>query len=53
MNHERQVIKSNVTLLEARAHCKNPQTSSETCTDPAAKALTEKMGPWFDGYDKM
>ena len=39
-----------LTLEEAQAHCKNPETSSSTCTSAAACARTRRMGPWFDGY---
>jgi hypothetical protein len=52
-NHDSQVIKTKLTLAQAQQHCKNPETSSSTCATPELKALTEKMGEWFDGYDKM
>ena len=45
-----QVIKRGLTLKEAQEHCRNPETSSRTCTTEEAKAITEKYGPWFDGY---
>lgn len=40
-----------LTLDEARAHCRNPETSSSTATSDKAQALTRAMGPWFDGYE--
>lgn len=46
------LIKSGLTLEEAQAHCRNPESSSSTCTSPAGKARTRRLGPWFDGYDK-
>jgi hypothetical protein len=52
-NHDSQVIKTKLTLAQAQQHCKNPETSSMTCAGVELKAFTEKMGPWFDGYDKM
>lgn len=47
---EAAVIRRNVTLEEAQAHCKDPQTSSRTATEPDLVAMTEALGPWFDGY---
>jgi hypothetical protein len=41
------VIKRGLTLEEAQAHCRNPETSSSTATSASAK----HCGPWFDGYD--
>jgi hypothetical protein len=39
------------TLEEARAWCGNPETSSSTAKGKPAQKLTERRGPWFDGYD--
>lgn len=49
----RRVVKRDLTLEEAQAHCKDPQTSSRTCTSRAGKARTRKYGPWFDGYEEQ
>lgn len=46
------IIKTGLTLEEAQEHCKDPETSSRTCTKRASVERTEKHGPWFDGYDK-
>jgi hypothetical protein len=46
----KRVIKRGLTLEEAQAHCKDPETSSRTCTSSKACALTRKIGPWFHGY---
>jgi len=43
-------IKSGLTLEEAQAHCRDPETSSRTATKSAGKARTRQKGPWFDGY---
>jgi hypothetical protein len=51
-NHPARTIKRGLTLQEAQAHCRDPESSSATATSSAAKARTRKMGPWFDGYDK-
>jgi hypothetical protein len=47
-----ETIKRGLTLEEARKHCRDPETSSKTCTKPENIAITERMGPWFDGYDE-
>lgn len=39
VNHDRKIIKTNLTLEEAQAHCRNP--------------LTAKEGEWFDGYESQ
>lgn len=49
----RRVVKRDLTLEEAQAHCKGPQSSSRTCTSRAGKARTRKYGPWFDGYEEQ
>jgi hypothetical protein len=48
----RRTIETGLTLEEAQAHCKNPETSSKTATSAAAKRRTAQKGPWFDGYEK-
>lgn len=51
-NRDPKVLRRNVTLEEAQAHCKDPETSSTTCTSKENHEHTEHFGPWFDGYDK-
>ena len=46
------VVKWGLTEAEAKAHCKDPETSSTTCKLPANIAHTEKYGHWFDGFDE-
>lgn len=46
----RRTIKTGLTLEEAQAHCRNPETSSRTATSAAARRRTAERGPWFDGY---
>ena len=46
----RRTIKRGLTLEEARAHCKNPETSSRTATSAKAQRYTGRVGPWFDTY---
>lgn len=43
-------VKTGLTLAEAQEHCRDPETSSSTATQPEAIEYTRKHGPWFDGY---
>lgn len=52
-SYKKRTIAKNLTLEEAQAHCRNPETSSSKCTTPKAKAITKRNGPWFDSFDKM
>lgn len=47
-----EVIDTGLTLEEAQAHCKDPETSSTTCTSTEGKRRTDERGPWFDGYEE-
>lgn len=47
-----ETITRGLTLEQAQAHCRDPETSSSTCTTPEGIERTERYGPWFDGYDK-
>ena len=51
-SRRRITIARNLSLEEAQAHCRDPQTSSTTCTSATGRARTRKMGPWFDGYER-
>lgn len=46
------MVKRGLTLEQARAHCKDPETSSRTCTSAEGLLRTERHGPWFDGYEE-
>lgn len=48
----RRVVKSGLTLKEARARCSDPETSSSTATGTAARRRTRLRGPWFEGYEE-
>jgi hypothetical protein len=45
-------IKRGLTLEEAQEHCRDPETSSQTCTEYANVKRTRERGPWFDGYER-
>lgn len=47
-----QVIKTGLTLDEAKEHCADPESSSATCTLPQNVARTKQFGQWFDGFQE-
>lgn len=49
-NKASRTVTKGLTLAEAQAHCKDPETSSRTCTSYAGRRRTRVYGPWFDGY---
>jgi hypothetical protein len=50
-NGTKRTIDTGLSLAEVRAHCKDPESSSRTCTRADRKRITKRMGHWFDGYD--
>ena len=50
--YPRRTVRSGLTLEEAQAHCRDPETSSRTATAPRLRRLTRDRGPWFDGYEE-
>ena len=42
-SYDRRVIEHGLTLDEARDHCRDPESSSRTCTTAAKKAITRKQ----------
>lgn len=49
-SNRRYVVKTGLTLEEAQAHCRDPETSSSTCTTPEGERRTARAGRWFDGW---
>lgn len=49
---KKRIIKTKLTLEEAQAWCKDPETSSFNCTSDWGKALTEQYGVWMDTYNQ-
>ena len=47
----RRTLHTGLTLDEAQAHCKSPETSSTTCTDATGRRRTRQLGAWFDAYE--
>lgn len=52
LNIGKRTIQTGLTLEEAQKHCNDPETSSTTCTKAKNRRITQRNGPWFDGYDK-
>jgi hypothetical protein len=52
-NIRRRTIATPLTLEDAKAYCSDPETSSETCTNPVGKARTKRIGRWFDGFEEI
>jgi hypothetical protein len=50
--HPSVTLERGLTLEEAQAHCRDPQTSSSTATGDEADRHTALWGPWFDGYEE-
>ena len=51
MRGSNRTIARGLSLEDAQAHCKNPETSYKTATSAAARRRTAQRGPWFDGYE--
>lgn len=52
-NKPNRTVKRRLTLAEAQAHCRDPETSSKTCTSYAGRRRTNLHGAWFDGYTEI
>jgi hypothetical protein len=50
VNKKTRTVKKDLTLEEAQAICKDPETSSRTCVSKSACKRTEKFGHWFYSY---
>jgi hypothetical protein len=46
----KRVIKRGLSLEQAQAWCRDPETSSKTCQNMAKIKYTRRVGAWFDGY---
>lgn len=49
-DHDSEIVREGLTLDEVRAHCRDPESSSNTCTSDEGRQRTADRGPWFDGY---
>lgn len=52
-NISARTVKTDLSFEEAVEHCKDPETSSKTCTKRQSIEHTELFGEWFDGFDEM
>ena len=50
MNGPKRTICTGLSIEQAQAVCRDPETSSETCTNARGRKLTKRLGPWFYGY---
>lgn len=48
----KRTIRRGLTLEMAQEYCRSPETSSKTCTTAKARAVTRRVGQWFDGYEE-
>lgn len=46
------VVRTGLSREEALLHCRDLESSSQTCRGPSGRALTKKKGPWFDGFTR-
>lgn len=51
-NLDPEVIVRGLTLEQAKGHCNDPETASDTAKSPAAMERTKRVGAWFDGYEE-
>ena len=51
-NGPKRTVERGLTLEQAQEHCRDPETSSKTCTSAAGRRRTSERGPWFDGYEQ-
>lgn len=47
-----QTIRTGMSEQEAKLHCRNPESSSNTAKSHAARQHTARYGRWFDGYSE-
>ena len=49
-NGPNRTIKRGLSLAEAQAWCRDPETSSQTCCAATYRRVNNGKGSWFDGY---
>ena len=47
------VLRTNVTLDQAKTWCLSPESSHQTCTTPSKQRYTARVGVWFDGWREI
>lgn len=54
LHHPTQKVRGakGLSLAEAQAYCRNPEGSSKTCRRAENVRRTERMGPWFEGFEE-
>ena len=49
---DRETVKTDLSLAEAKEHCEDDETASKTATSDEAVARTANRGPWFEGFER-
>jgi hypothetical protein len=52
LHYDARTLATGLTLDEAQAWCRDPETSSSTATKAVNVRRTERMGHWCDDYEK-
>ncbi len=50
-SRRRVVLRTGLTLEQARTHCGDPETSSASCTSPERRRYTRRNGRWFEAFE--
>ena len=45
------ILRRGLTLEQAHKHCRDPETSSSTCSREENIQHTKRYGRWFDGFE--
>jgi hypothetical protein len=50
--HDPEIVDTGLSLEDAQAHCRDPETSSSTALGQEAANRTLHKGDWFEGYEE-
>jgi len=46
------ILDTDLTLDQVREHCRDPESSSTTASQPSGLTRTARDGAWFDTYEE-